>query len=410
MGKVTEIDKTEAPAKKRVAAYARVSTDSESMNHSLATQVSYYSAKIRQNPEWEYAGVFADFGISGTRTSKRNEFKRMLEAADNGEIDIILTKSIQRFARNTVDLLKTVRHLKDIGVEVRFEKENINSLSGDGELLLTILAAFAQEESRSISENIRWSKAKTAAQGIMTNASAPYGYRYEKKKLYVVPEKAETVKKIFYDYTENKMSFCAIANELNADGIPSPRNSRWAQSIITQILQNVTYTGNMLLGKTYVDSYLSHKRVRNKGERQSYFVKDTHEAIIPRDVFDKAQKIMSERAAVVGRTHCFQDKIICGCCGGFFKTSNYNTKAYGRRYVWLCVKKPRKCPTAILNERELEDIIAKELGAESFTETLFENEIDKIYVGENDVLQIIKKDGTVINVPYIRMGKRAREK
>ena len=409
MGKVTEIDRAEATAKKRVAAYARVSTDSESMNHSLATQVSYYSTKIRQNPEWEYAGVFADFGISGTGTSKRNEFKRMLEAAENGEIDIILTKSIQRFARNTVDLLKTVRHLKDIGVEVRFEKENINSLSGDGELLLTILAAFAQEESRSISENIRWSKAKTAAQGIMTNASAPYGYRCENKKLYIVPEKAEIVKKMFYDYTENRMSVCAIAKKLNADGIPSPRNSLWTQTLITHILQNVNYTGNMLLGKTYVDSYLSHKRVFNKGERQSYFVKDTHEAIIPQEFFDKTQKILNERAAA-RRVHCFKDKIICGCCGGFFKTSNYKTKAYGRRYVWLCVKKPRKCPTAILNERELEDIIAEKLGADSFTESLFENEVEKIYVGENDVLQIIKKDGTVIDVPYTRMGKRAREK
>ncbi len=410
MEKVIEIGRAETGAKKRVAAYARVSTDSESMNHSLATQVSYYSAKIRQNPEWEYAGVFADFGISGTGTTKRDEFKRMIEAADNGEIDIILTKSIQRFARNTVDLLKTVRHLKDIGVEVRFEKENISSLSGDGELLLTILAAFAQEESRSISENIKWSKAKTAAQGIMTNASAPYGYRYENRKLYIVPEKAEIVKKMFYDYTENKMSAYAIANKLNADGIPSPRNSLWSQSIITHLLRNVTYTGNMLLGKTYVDSYLSHKRVWNKGERQSYFVKNTHEAIIPQDVFDKAQKILDERAVIVKRTHCFKNKIICGCCGGFFRPSNYNTKAYGRRYVWLCVKKPRKCPTAVLNERELEDIIAKKLGADSFTETLFENEIDKIYVGENDVLQIFKKDGAVINVPYIRSGKRAKEK
>ena len=148
------------PARKRVAAYARVSMESERMQHSLSAQVSYYSTFIQNNPEWEYAGVYADYGISGTGTRKREDFNRMIEDAEAGRIDIILTKSIQRFARNTVDLLNTVRHLKDIGVEVRFEKENINSMSGDGELMLSILASFAQEESRSLSENIRWATIK----------------------------------------------------------------------------------------------------------------------------------------------------------------------------------------------------------------------------------------------------------
>ena len=169
MAKITKIEQV-APAvkpRKKVAAYARVSMESERMNHSLSAQISYYSSLIQKNPEWQYAGVFADCGISGTGTKKRDEFNRMIEAATNGEIDIILTKSIQRFARNTVDLLKTVRNLKDIGVEVRFEKEHISSTSGDGELMLTILASFAQEESRKTSERVKWGQKRRMEQGVV---------------------------------------------------------------------------------------------------------------------------------------------------------------------------------------------------------------------------------------------------
>ena len=176
MTKIIRVEQTvpTIKAKKKVAAYARISMESERMSHSL-----YYSSLIQKNPDWQYAGVFADDGISGTGISKRNEFKRMVEAAENGEIDIILTKSIQRFARNTVGLLETVRPLKDIGIEVRFEKEHINSMSGDGELMLTILASFAQEESRSLSENCKWGIRKRFEKGIPNGHFRVYGYRWE---------------------------------------------------------------------------------------------------------------------------------------------------------------------------------------------------------------------------------------
>ena len=179
MAKITRVEQAvpTIKTKKKVAAYARISMESERMNHSLSAQISYYSSLIQKNPDWQYAGVFADDGISGTGIAKRNEFKRMIEAADNGEIDIILTKSIQRFAMNTVDLLETVRHLKDIGVEVRFEKEHINSMSGDGELMLTILASFAQEESCSLSENCKWGIRKRFEKGIPNGHFRVYGYR-----------------------------------------------------------------------------------------------------------------------------------------------------------------------------------------------------------------------------------------
>ena len=198
MAKIIKVEQTvpTIKTKKKVAAYARVSMESERMNHSLSAQISYYSTLIQKNPDWQYAGVFADDGISGTSIEKRDEFKRMIAAAEKGDIDIILTKSIQRFARNTVDLLETVRRLKDIGVEVRFEKEHINSMDGDGELMLTILASFAQEESRSISENVKWGTRKRFEQGIPNGKFQIYGYRWDGDQLVVEPEKAKIVKLI----------------------------------------------------------------------------------------------------------------------------------------------------------------------------------------------------------------------
>lgn len=204
MRTITKIESTIPTIKKRkkVAAYARISMESERMNHSLSAQISYYNNLIQKNPDWEFAGVYADNGISGTSTAKRDEFKRMVADAEDGKIDIILTKSIQRFARNTVDLLETVRHLKDLGIEVRFEKENINSLCGDGELMLSILASFAQEESRSISENVKWGTRKRFAEGIPNGKFNIYGYRWEDDKLVIVPDEAIVVKRIFQNFLD----------------------------------------------------------------------------------------------------------------------------------------------------------------------------------------------------------------
>lgn len=195
MGKITKIESKipQLPIRKKVAAYARVSMETERLHHSLAAQVSYYSALIQNNPEWEYAGVYADEGVTGTAASRRSEFMRMFADCEAGKIDIILTKSISRFARNTVDLLETVRHLKDLDIEVRFEKEGINSLSGDGEVMLTLLASFAQEEIRSISENEKWSVKKRFEQGIPTARPRILGYRWEGDTMVVIPEEAAVV-------------------------------------------------------------------------------------------------------------------------------------------------------------------------------------------------------------------------
>ena len=207
MRKITRLEpkKTALPTRKKVAAYARVSKDTERLLHSASAQVSYYSELIQKNPEWEYAGVYVDCGITGTLTYKRDEFKRMLTDCEAGKIDIILTKSISRFARNTVDLLETVRHLKSIGVEVRFEKEGIHSFSEDGELMLSLLASFAQEESRSISENVKWGihkRFKSGEIGVANKHILGYQYDEEQKKYIIIPEEAESVRWMFQMYID----------------------------------------------------------------------------------------------------------------------------------------------------------------------------------------------------------------
>lgn len=247
MRKITKIEHTMpvVQLRKRVAAYARISMESERMNHSLSAQISYYNNFIQNNPDWEFAGVYADNGISGTSTAKREEFKRMIEDAKNGKIDIILTKSIQRFVRNTVDLLETVRELKDIGVEVRFEKENINSLSGDGELMLSILASFAQEESRSISENVKWATRKRFEQGIPNGQFQIYGYRWKDDKLVIEPDEVKIVK-LIYDNFLKGLSAESTEKQLEEMGVKSYKGDHFGNTSIRQILSNITYTGNLL--------------------------------------------------------------------------------------------------------------------------------------------------------------------
>lgn len=264
------------PAQKRVAAYARVSVASDRLMHSLSAQVSYYSNLIQSTPGWAYAGVYADFGVSGTGTAQRDEFRRLLEDCEAGRIDIVLTKSISRFARNTVDLLETVRYLKNLGVEVRFEKERINSLSGDGELMLSILASFAQEESRSLSENVRWSIRKRFEKGVPNGRFRIYGYRWDGDHLVIEPDEATIVRRIFQNFLTGK-SRLETEREFAEEGITTLNGCRWRDSSIKQVLTNITYTGNLLLQKEFIENPLTHKKQKNRGELPQYYVEGTHE-------------------------------------------------------------------------------------------------------------------------------------
>ena len=407
MPKITRVEQTVPilKQKKKVAAYARISMETERMNHSLSAQISYYSSLIQRNPDWEYAGVFADDGISGTGIAKRGEFLRMIEAAENGKIDIILTKSIQRFARNTVDLLKTVRHLKDIGVEVRFEKENINSMSGDGELLLSILASFAQEESRSISENCKWGIKKKFEKGIPIGHFRIYGYRWEGEQLAIVPEEAAIVKRIFQNFLDGKS---------RRDGC------RWVDSNIKVVLTNVTYTGNLLLQKEFIEDPISKHRKKNRGELTQYWVENTHEAVIDKAIFDHVQEEMKRRKELGPLANkslnitCFTGKIKCEKCGKSLMRSVRNNKAnrtqLGDKLVnWMCGTRKSgdgNCTTKEIPDRCIRMACAEALGIETFDEDIFVEKIDFISVPENGRLTFHFKDGSNKTLPWVNTSKK----
>ena len=253
--KTMTLTRMEAPAqlpvRKRVAAYARVSMEKDAMLHSLAAQVSYYSERIQRNPEWEYAGVFADFGLTGTKET-RPEFQRMLKECREGKIDLILVKSISRFARNTLALLNTVRELKGLGIGVYFEEQKLDTLSGDGEFMLTILASFAQEESRSVSENCKWRIRKKFEQGIPTGFGM-YGYEVRNGSFAIKPEEAAVVRRIFRMYLDG-MGSVKIMKRLTEEGVPAPLGGLWNASVVMEMLKNEKYVGDLLLQKFYTNN------------------------------------------------------------------------------------------------------------------------------------------------------------
>ena len=401
--------------KKKVAAYARVSMQSERMLHSLSAQVSYYSGLIQKNPDWEYAGVYADDFISGTNTVKRDEFTRMLADCEAGKIDIILTKSISRFARNTVDLLETVRHLKDLGVEVRFEKERIRSMDGDGELMLTILASFAQEESRSISDNVKWGIRKRMQNGIPNGHFRIYGYRWEGDELVIVPEEAEVVKRIFRNFLDGK-SRLETERELADEGITTRDGCRWGDSNIKVVLTNVTYTGNLLLQKEFISDPISKQRKKNRGELPQYYVEDTHPAIIDKATFDFVQEEMARRrelGALANKslnTSCFTGKIKCPYCGQSYMHNKRTDR--GDMEFWNCGSKKKKkkgtgCPVGgTINHKNMVKVCTEVLGLDEFDEAIFLEKVDHIDVPERYTLEFHMADGRVVTKACPNTGHR----
>ena len=293
---IVEPKKSALRPRKKVAAYARVSMETERLKHSLSAQISHYSAYIQKNPEWQYAGVFADDAISGTDTGKRDEFNRLMAACDAGDVDIILVKSISRFARNTVDLLETVRHLKSIGVDVWFEDEGIHSMDGDGELMLTILASFAQEESRSISENCKWGIRKRYENGQPRMCSL-YGYRVKNGELVIEEAEAEIVRGIFQWFLDGNSCY-EIARKLNKAGVKTMRGKDFCRHTIARMLRQEKYAGCWLMQKYYSENDAMHTRKKNEGEMAMYYAEETHPAIISREIFEAAQQEFVNRYGV----------------------------------------------------------------------------------------------------------------
>lgn len=348
--------------RKRVAAYARVSTNTEEQLTSYEAQVDYYTRYIQSKDEWEFVKVYTDEGISATSTKKRDGFNDMVKDALAGKIDLIITKSVSRFARNTVDTLTTVRKLKEKGVEVYFEKENIYTLDSKGELLITIMSSLAQEESRSISENVTWGQRKRFADG---KVSLPYkrflGYKKGPDGLpAIVEEEAEIVRLIYRLFLYGK-SPSFIASMLTDEGILTPGGkAKWRPNLVISILTNEKYKGDAILQKKFTVDFLTKKQKVNEGEVPQYYVANSHPAIIEPEIFDLVQyelKQRKESGRWTSSAHCFSGKIFCGECGGLYGSKVWHSNDQYRRMIWQCNEKHRgseKCCATHLTDEQIQ--------------------------------------------------------
>ena len=413
MPEVRKIETTVTVLKprKRVAAYARISMESDRLNRSLSAQISHFSELIQRNPEWIYVGVYADSGISGGDIRRRAEFQRLIDDCNAGRIDIVLCKSISRFARSTVDLLETVRHLKTIGVEVRFEKENIHTLSSDGELLLSILAGFAEEESRSQSENAKWAIRKKFERGKQWHAAA-YGYRWDGKSFIICEEEAEAIRVIYDNFLKD---------------IPLSQTSRWLQKhghassvpFIRYALRNMVYAGDVLLQRYITENPRTHRIIENKGQLLRYYITDNHPAIIDRETFERVQKKIkasyefNPAAHRIVKPSCFSAKIICGRCGAHFVKGVTRTNGHdGLQEHWHCYDKIRKrtCDARNIRGYRLREASCEVLGLTEFDETAFARTVEKILTTDTDVLEFHFYDGTVktARIHYFNQAEKKR--
>lgn len=343
----------------RVAAYCRVSTDSEEQLTSYNSQLEHYRNLVEANPQWALIDIYADEGISGTQTDKRTEFQRMINDAVDDKIDLIITKSISRFARNTLDTLKYVRLLKDHNVAILFEKENINTLTMNGEMLLTILSSLAQQESESISANVKMGLKMKMKRGEMVGFNGCLGYDYDSvnKIITVNEEEAKVVRYIFQRYIEGTGCF-VIAKELTQLKYKTKKgNTNWNDGSVRRIITNEKYKGDLLLGKTFTVDPISKRRLDNMGEEEKYYINSNHEPIISEEIFNEAQKILEKRSVnssnkgrgeKYSRKFAFSSKIECGFCSGTATRRRWHSSTTHEKTIWHCVvstKKGKKyCP------------------------------------------------------------------
>lgn len=348
---------TASVARRKVAGYARVSTDSEEQQTSYEAQVDYYTHYIQSREDWQFVGVYTDEGISATNTKHRDGFKQMVKDALAGKIDLIVTKSVSRFARNTVDSLTTVRKLKEHGTEIYFEKENIFTFDSKGELLITIMSSLAQEESRSISENVTWGQRKRFADG---KVSMPYkqflGYEKGEDGTPVINEKEAAIVRLIYRLFLEGKTPAGICRYLEQQGIPTPSGKqKWSQTTVDSILANEKYKGDALLQKKFTTDFLTKKMKVNEGEVPQYYVEKSHAAIIEPLEWDMVQAEIARRRAL-GRAYSgnsvFSSKLVCGDCGGFYGQKVWHSTDQYRKVIWRCNSKFKgdsKCATPHLD-------------------------------------------------------------
>ena len=329
--------------KLRVCAYARVSTDKDDQANSYESQVRYFTEYIKQHSDWAFAGIYADEGISGTNTKKRHEFNRMITDAENGLIDLILTKEVSRFARNTVDTLSITRSLKKQGIYVIFVNDNINTADGDGELRLSIMATIAQDESRKTSERVKWGQKRQMEKGVVFGRDM-LGYAVEGGKLYLNEKEAEIVKLIFHKFTNEGKGTHVIARELREAGILPMRVKEWSNTVILRVLRNEKYVGDLCQKKTWTPDYLSHEKKYNRGNEEKVYIRDHHPeiAIIDRELWDRTQAELERRSpspelkAKHSNRYWCSGKLICGECGGRFVSRTQHLKNGDTYKAWRC--------------------------------------------------------------------------
>lgn len=381
----------------RTAAYARVSSGKDAMLNSLSAQVSYYNDLIQSNPEWLFCGVFADEALTGTKDNREN-FQKLLSECRAGRIDLVITKSISRFARNTVTLLETVRELKELGVDVYFEEQNIHSISPDGELMLTILASYAQEESLSASENQKWRIRKDFERGRMGSITM-LGYKRNRNGvLEIIPEEAVIVRMIFSDYLSG-MGKNAIANKLHEMGVPTKGGGIWTAWSIRRILRNEKYCGDILFQKSFRENHITKQKIENKGQLPQYYAEEAHEPIISKEVFLAVQEQLR-----LQQDYFTPDKpttgvypltglIHCECCGKYYRRKvqpyrvtwiYYTYNARGKKYC----PESKQIPEDILYEKCCEVLMLDE-----FNNEVFQSEIEFISVPKPNELTFVFKDG-----------------
>ena len=375
----------DAPRKKRVAAYARVSSGKDAMLHSLSAQISYYSDYIQKHG-WKYAGVYADEALTGTKDNREN-FQRLLAECRKGTVQMVITKSISRFARNTVTLLETVRELKALGVDIYFEEQNIHTMSADGELMLTILASYAQEESLSVSENMKWRIRKNFENGKPWSGFI-LGYRLQNGQFVVVPEEAEIVKRIFREYLDG-LGATAIMKGLNEDGILTRVGKPWRTEGVLKILRNYNYTGNLILQKTYRENHLTKRKMKNNGEKPQYHAVGTHEAIIDLASFEAVQEELARQSEhYSGKkpstvTYPFTRLIVCANCG-----KHYRRKTTATGIVWICSTYNTHGKKACADSKAIPESVLYELTADTPIDDL-----TAIRAGKDNTLVFCFKNG-----------------
>ena len=399
---------------KRVAAYARVSGGKDAMLHSLSAQVSYYSAYIQNRRDWQYAGVYADEAKTGTKGG-RPEFRRMLEDCRAGKIDLIITKSISRFARNTLTTLQTVRELRLLGVDVFFEEQNIHTLSSDGEVVLTLLAAYAQAEAESASENQKWRVKANYEQGLPWNINM-YGFRQVGYMLEVVPEEAEIIR-LFADLYLEGYGQLQLARALEDADIRGRRGGIMRAGTLKNLLFNEKIAGDLLLQKVYISDPIEKKPVTNRGERTQYFVRDSHEAILDRETYARllaerkrrAEKFMPVESRGPRKAYPFTGKLICGHCGGKFRRKT--VRNCGKcRIFWMCDTLKNKgkahCNAQQIPEAILQDAAARALGISTFDDGMFNQAVSTIRAPENGILIFLLHSGDEVRAEWQNISRR----